>query len=90
MDFLNFNLGNLLTIITFIIGGLGFVYTIRADVKVTSVRLSAVEKELSELRRVVVDIARQEERLNAIDQRMIMQGQRLDDTNRKVDKLGNS
>jgi hypothetical protein len=90
MDFLNFNLGNLLTIITFIIGGLGFVYTIRADVKITSVRLSAVEKELSELRRVVVDIARQEERLNAIDQRMIMQGQRLDDTNRKVDKLGNN
>jgi hypothetical protein len=87
MDFLTINLGNVLTILTFIAGGLGFVYTIRADVKVTSLRLAAVEQELAQLRNVVVQIARQEERMNAMDQRMLFQGKRIDDYFNRVYNL---
>jgi hypothetical protein len=89
MEFLTINLGNILTIATFLIGGLSFAYTIRSDVKVTSVRLTAVERELSDLRKVVVEIARQEERLNSMDSRMLAQGVRLDQIVSRVDGLIN-
>lgn len=80
MDFLHFDLGNLINIVTIIGTALAFITTLGS-------RLNAVERELSELRRVVVDIARQEERMNAIDQRLIMTGQRLDTCLNKVDRI---
>ena len=84
MEFLHLDAGNILTILTFVIGGLGFVYTIRGDVKASVERIAAVEKELYELRKVVVQIARQEERLNYLDQRIIAQGLRLDDAQKEI------
>jgi hypothetical protein len=89
MEFLSVNLGNLLTMLTFLVGGVGFAYTIRGDVKITALRLTAVEKELADLRKVVVEIARQEERMNSMDQRMLAQGVRLDQIVSRVDGLIN-
>jgi hypothetical protein len=89
MDFLAVNLGNILTMITFVVGGLGFVYTIRADVRVTAMRLSAVEQELAQLRSVVIQIARQEERMNSMDQRTLAQGVRLDQIVMRLDGVLN-
>jgi hypothetical protein len=78
MEFFTVNLGNLLTIFSFFVGGLLFITSLKSDTRITAVRLQAVESELAELRKVVVEIARQEERLNAMDQRMLAQGQRID------------
>jgi hypothetical protein len=78
MDFLQVNLGNLLTILTFVLGGIGFVYTIRSDVRIITNRLDTVETDLHELRKVVVELARQEERMSALDQRLLATGIRLD------------
>jgi Flp pilus assembly protein TadB len=77
-EFLHINFGNLLTIFTFLSGMVAFAYTIKTDVRVQSVRLEAIEDELSELRKVVVTMARQEERINAMDMRMLEQGKRVD------------
>jgi len=86
MEFFTVTLGNLLSAIAFIIGGVSFAYTIRGDVKSAVLRLDNVERELHELRKVVVSIARQEERMNAIDQRLLAQGQRMDDCVRRLDR----
>ena len=78
-DFMQFNLGHLLTIAAFLIGGISFVFTIKSDVARISDRMSPVEAELIKLREVIVGLARQEERINAMDQRMLAQGKRFDD-----------
>jgi hypothetical protein len=89
MEFLNLNLGNILTIATFILGGIGFAYTIKSDVRVTSTRLTAVELELAGLRQVVIEIARQGERMNAMDQRASAQGIRIDQIVMRLDGVLN-
>lgn len=80
-EFLRVNLGNILTIITFLTGGVYFVSTIKASVEAQGGRLISVESEIHELRKVVVAMARQEERMNAMDQRMLAQGMRIDKLN---------
>ncbi len=77
-EFLRVNLGNILTIITFLTGGVYFVSTIKASVEAQGGRLNSVESEIHELRKVMVSLARQEERMTAMDQRMLAQGSRLD------------
>jgi len=64
------SIGNLLTIAAFLVGGIGFVYTIRADVRSQGDRISSVEDEIKEIKTVVVAQARNEERLNAMDRRI--------------------
>jgi len=83
-DFFHVNLGNVLTIVAFFVGGLAFVYTLRGDVRMQAGRLESLEREVVKMRDVLVQIARQEERLTAMDQRMLLQGQRLDDLNKRL------
>jgi len=83
-EFLRVNLGNVLTIITFLTGGVYFVSTIKGSVEAQGARLTNVEDELHEIRNVVVAMARQEERMNAMDQRMLAQGARIDKLNGKT------
>ncbi len=64
------SLGNLLTILAFLIGGVGFVYTIRSDVRAQGDRLDAVEHELQKLSDILIALGRQDERLNAMDRRI--------------------
>lgn len=61
-----------------LVGLAGFAYTLRAEIKNQSIRLKSIENELGELRKIVVALARQEERMNAMDQRLLAQGQRID------------
>jgi hypothetical protein len=58
------NLGNLLTIISFLVGGVAFVYTIKFEVRSIQSRLADVEVDLRKLTDVLVNIARQDERMN--------------------------
>jgi len=77
-QFLASNLVSILQLLAFIGGGIWIVSSMKSVQDVQSRRLESVEIELSRLREVVVAIARQEERLNAMDQRMLTQGKRLD------------
>ncbi len=77
-QFLAVNLVSILQLITFIGGGVWIVSAMKQVQEIQSNRLANIESELFQLRTVVVDIARQGERLNAMDQRMLAQGNRLD------------
>jgi len=85
-NFLSFNLGNLVTIVSFIVGGIMFVNTIRKDVSYQGERLTNIEEEMKKMREVIISIARQEERMSAMDQRMLSQGARIDDVIRRLDR----
>ncbi len=77
-QFLAVNLVSILQLISFIGGGIWIVSSMKSVQQNQSIRIEAVEKELFELRKVIVAIARQEERMTAMDQRMLAQGSRLD------------
>lgn len=78
-----FSLGNALTIMSFLVGGSGLVYTIRGRVDAISVRLFSLENELKRMVDILVEQGRHAERMNAMDSRIANQGARLDDlTNR--------
>ncbi len=83
-EFLRFILSNAVTAISLFVGMIAFAYTIKGDIKTHFHRLGSIEVELVELRKIVVALARQEERLTAMDQRMLSQGQRLDNINNYV------
>jgi hypothetical protein len=77
MQFLNIDLGNLLTIFSFIFGGIAFAYTIRTDVGLinsklafTTERLESMEIEIKKISEILVSMARQDERLNAMEKRI--------------------
>jgi hypothetical protein len=85
-NFLSFTLGNAVTIVSFIVGGIMFVNTIRKDVSYQGERLTNIEDEMKKMREVIISIARQEERMSAMDQRMLSQGARIDDLIRRLDR----
>jgi hypothetical protein len=84
------NFGHLLTIIVLGSGGIGFVWTIRGRVDALSERMLSLEYETKKLVDVLIAQGRQDERLTAMDQRMVAQGRRLDELaarfNRTSDK----
>lgn len=84
------SIGNALTIISFLAGGLAFVVTVRNRVNSLSDKMLSVETKLEQLVEILVQQGRHEERMNAMDQRVAAQGQRLDETivrlNRSIDE----
>ena len=73
------NIGNILTAVGFLVGGLFFVFTIRSDVNsiksdeaAAARRLESVEGELSKMTQVMLDIARQDERMKSFEWRLAM------------------
>lgn len=89
-DFWQFNIGNLLTILSFLGGGMLFIASTRQQLFSLSERSAAMEIELKKLVEVLINQGRQDERMTAMDQRMLMQGKRLDEFqdrfNRSVDR----
>lgn len=86
-QFLAVNLVSILQLLAFVGGGFWIVGQMKTVQVNQNERLRAVETELSELRKVVVSIARQEERLTAMDQRMLAQGARLDEQSRRISSV---
>ena len=74
------SVGNTLTIISFIGFSIAFVVTFRNKVNSLSEKMVSVDKKLEELVKILVQQGRHEERMNAMDQRVAAQGQRLDET----------
>lgn len=80
------NLGNVLTIISFIIGGLGFVWTMKSQIDSLGSRTMAMEVELKKLVDVLINQGRQDERLNAMDFRLAASAQRVTDLEKRVNR----
>ena len=83
-DFVHINLGNILTIVTFLVMGAGTIYTLKNDVRYQSQRLDNIEDTMRKIQDVLIKVAVQDERLAAMDQRMMLQGQRIDDVMRTI------
>lgn len=80
----NIDVGNMLTIAAFLIGGIFFVAKVRGRVDTLSTRMLAVEGEVKQLVTVLIQQGRHEERMGAMDSRLAAQGLRLDQT---IDRL---
>lgn len=85
------NIGNLLTITTFVGSFIYFIFKVGSRVDVVSGDVNdlkdntkAMGQELKKLTEVLIVQGRQDERITAMDQRMVNQGKRLDDTIRRL------
>lgn len=63
-------LGDVLTIVAIVAAALGFLYTLRGKVDAMDGRLKHVETELSAFVQALVQLARQDERIEAHDKRL--------------------
>ena len=86
LESLGIRIGDVLTIIAFLGGGVGFVYTIRGRVDALSQQVIGMQLELKKLVDIMVMQGRHEERIDAIDQRLLAQGKRTDELATRVNK----
>lgn len=64
------NIGHVLAALGFVLGASGVVWALRGDMKVLASRLSSVEATVIKLADILIQIGRQEERLNSHDRRI--------------------
>lgn len=64
------NLGQLVTFLGFVIGGLGVVFTLRAEVRGLTSHITDVEAELKKMSDVLVTLGRQDEQIKAVHHRL--------------------
>jgi hypothetical protein len=64
------NYGHILTIVSFVIAGVGAYYGMRVELVSADQRVLKIENTLQQLANVVVLTARQDEKLNAIERRV--------------------
>ncbi len=83
---LTITLSSILTVVGMILGALGLIITLRVMLKEFGMRLTSLEKsstqqnaEISELRKLVIQMAVQTERLNGQNERMNSLDRRLED-----------
>jgi|SRR5215467_8015092 len=77
-QFFSVNVLQIVQLLALVGGGFWAVSALKTSQTYQAERLERVEIEVGELRKVVVNIARQEERMTAMDQRMMAQGSRID------------
>src|SRR4029077_17948840 len=79
-QFLSVNIGQIGQVAIILIGfGIMF-QQLRGDIKNQGIRLGKVEAAVSQRQNMMVSEARQDERIAAMDQRMMAQGVRIDST----------
>jgi len=77
-QFLSLNIGQIGQVIAVLIG-MGIMFQgVKGDVKAQGDDIRDIKEELSELRKVVISNARLEEQVNAMDQRLLLHGRRVD------------
>lgn len=82
------NLGHVFTIVSFLLVSMGFVYAMRGKIDGMSSRLKLLESDIKSLITILIQQGKHEERMTAMDARLINQGMRLDDITRRFnDKL---
>ena len=80
------SLGNFLTIGSFLVGGLGFVWTMKSQIDSLGSRTQAMETELKKLVEVLIHQGRQDERLNAFDARVSGISDRINGMERRINR----
>lgn len=90
LEMINFDwgvsLGNFLTIGSFLVGGLGFVWTMKSQIDSIGDRTRDMEAELKKLVEVLIHQGRQDERLNSFDTRTAGLNQRLNELERRFNR----
>lgn len=81
------NLSSIISIVGMLCIGIGFLYTTRDKLDNMAKRLETLEEDLKKLIDVLIQQGKQEERINALDQRMVAQGIRLDDLTKRFNYL---
>ena len=77
-DFIAHNIGVLVSLfITLLAGAIGY-GALKTDVKNQGTRLDNIEDVMTKMQDILIKVAVQDERLTAMDQRSLMQGQRID------------
>jgi small-conductance mechanosensitive channel len=79
-QFFQFNIGQIAQVVIVLAGVAVMFQKVRDDIHNQGARLANVETELTEVRKIIITVARQDERMNAMDQRMMAQGTRIDST----------
>jgi small-conductance mechanosensitive channel len=77
-QFWSFNVGQVGQVAVILLGAGMMFQKLKDSIKEHAGRLDAVEKQLINLAAVMTGLARQEERMIAMDQRMLAQGARID------------
>lgn len=77
-QFFQFNVGQIVQTLVVVILGIFALGQLRQELSQHGDHLKNLDVEVSEVRKVMVQIARQEERLSAVDYRLNLQGKRLD------------
>src|SRR5713226_5778150 len=77
-QFLQFNVGQIGQVVVLLVGVGMLFQSIKSKIQEHASRLVALETELSKVTLLMTSLARQEERLIAVDQRMLVQGARID------------
>lgn len=85
MEFFYPLIGQAVQTFAILIGGFIALGALKTEVRFQGDRLESIEGDIDELRKAVISLARNEERVVSLDQRMTLQGQRLDRTIQKVD-----
>lgn len=61
------SVGNILTLVGFVVGGIMFVVAVRRDVDILSTRLAPLEKAIVQLTDILIKLAIQDVRLNTME-----------------------
>lgn len=69
-SFWAFNIGHVLTLVTFLVAGIGAYYGLKTDLTVVDTRVVRVETTIDKLTEQVVSNARQDERIGFIERRL--------------------
>lgn len=83
------NVGNIITLVVTLGSIAVIVGMLRGKVDALGERMLALEKNMTTLVQVLVDQGRQEEKMLAMDGRMLAQGARIDDLTRQVNRFYN-
>lgn len=81
------NLGTLIAVLSVLVTSAITVSTIKNDVKHLDGKITKLEKDTNDLKEVVIGLAKQEGRIHALEQVVLLQGNRLDATSIRIDKI---
>lgn len=79
LEAIGIRFGDVLQILAFLGGGVGFVYTMRGRIDALSAQVVTMQGELKKLVEILVIQGRHDEKLTAMDGRILAQGRRIDE-----------
>jgi hypothetical protein len=74
------------TLVTIVPVAIGFIWAIKTDTKVLKTRLDNVDGRLEKMDGVMVMLAENKGRMDRVDDRLLMTGQRVDEMTRRINR----